>query len=298
MSQWTSGDTLDSATLNARGASASSVGGFSTNTLRVDSGESIVVPADTRLVMGALTPGADGVVQIGGSQTGSGRDGLSITPTLDGAGGPTGIYCAPNFSLSAQSQTISASGFGFSTISTNGFVADTYWAGLIYTPLAITGAGSVYSLFGHVYSDFTLGSGRNYPIYTNRGHLRFGDTSRFTSGTAIAPGIAFDSEVSLGFYRSGNSQVALSYGTLMASGLSTGDLRYDVRFAGPGINASILSIGLFGQAVADGNNLLALKATTATPTINPVGNGGYVFVRGGALLFLGGSGSLTTVAPA
>ena len=43
---------------------------------------------------------------------------------------------------------------------------------------------------------------------------------RVNSGAAIGPTLAMTSEVSLGFYRSAASQIALSYGTFNATGVS------------------------------------------------------------------------------
>lgn len=50
--------------------------------------------------------------------------------------------------------------------------------------------------------------------------------SRRTDGSALLPGHAFSSETSLGWYRSGVSTIALSYGTinLTAANLSLGTL--------------------------------------------------------------------------
>src|SRR5438876_183424 len=45
------------------------------------------------------------------------------------------------------------------------------------------------------------------------------NTIAFADGTALAPGSAFSSEISLGFYRSSNSNIALSYGSLTIPGL-------------------------------------------------------------------------------
>ena len=53
------------------------------------------------------------------------------------------------------------------------------------------------------------------------GRTSFQAVSAQSTGQSVSPAYTFDSEVSLGFYRSGASTIALSYGTLsLPSGIS------------------------------------------------------------------------------
>jgi hypothetical protein len=88
-------------------------------------------------------------------------------------------------------------------------------------------------------------------------------------GSALSPILAFQSEQSLGFYRSGNSNLALSYGTLV---LNAASLRmaptYSAGSTTPTVgaatyleiaNASIATITNFANAVT--GQVLTLKFT-------------------------------------
>lgn len=93
--------------------------------------------------------------------------------------------------------------------------------GLTPTNLNTKGASAT-SVAGFSTNTLTPESGTSILL---QGALLLTTASRFTSGTASAPGLVPESEVSLGVFRSAASHLALSYGTWVASGSSVTNLR-------------------------------------------------------------------------
>jgi len=90
-----------------------------------------------------------------------------------------------------------------SSISLTGGIAGTGGSGATLVASVVSANSGVFA------AGFTMAGVGNSALFEG--------PSRFTAGTAILPGIAFSSESSLGFFRSGNSVMALSYGHLRAS---------------------------------------------------------------------------------
>lgn len=310
MTAFQSGDTLTPSTLNRR--LSLTTAGQSVNTIQPESGNTLTLML-TRLIVGGGTPqaGSNGYLSICSDVVGVDKDGIVITPTLSGSGGPLGIYCNPQISGADDGVNgMGAAYFGAQTVSTGSVVSQ--WNSLTLGNPGIVGGGSIVSSYGLLVSDFTNAT-KNYAIYTGKGQIRFGDTSRYTDGSAVAPSIAMDSEVSLGFLKSAASTIAQSYGTFATSGLSATNLvavsSLSVNATGIGFKADTSGITLTAGAATNavlfgtslqtgkGQGMLHIGNCGLTPSVNPSG-GGLLFARGGALLWLGTSGSLTTIATA
>lgn len=318
MSTWVSGDTLDAATLNARMGSAATVGGFSTNTLIPESGNTITFGSGVSnstlptLVIGSgSASGAELAVQITGNIHRKGM--LAMDALLDHVGNQVGVYLSPTHRIGANNGLLTELIVGCTAIEKGPYTTKE-WVGIrIDTPLSSTGTGSITSSVGLAIQDITSGV-TNYGIYTEGTQNRFGGTSRFTSGSAVAPGIAMDSEVSLGFYRSAASTIAQSYGTMVLpnlvvshgggagggfqvglSGSSTLIADISGVTLGDGPASNVYLFGGSGVTSRTAQGVVCIHNCGLVPSAPPT-NGGVLFVRNGALLFLGGSNSLTTVA--
>ena len=169
MSPWASGDTLSSDILNLRGGSASTPGGFSTNTLRAESGNTL-------------------------------------------------------------------------SLGTMAFSASTF-SGAIISNIIIPISGNTISDGTYAQSSGTaLVAG---PVWT-------------AAGTVTSPTHAFSSETSLGWYNSGSSAMALSYGTLnlnqaflsslkTAASVSSASLGANAwAIANPGVSGASICINING----------------------------------------------------
>lgn len=79
--------------------------------------------------------------------------------------------------------------------------------------------GQVFEFINQGANVWRCTNGPNGPYAQNAvGDVLFPQSSRFSSGSALRPSIAFSSESSLGWYASGTSTLALSYGTLNLRG--------------------------------------------------------------------------------
>ena len=87
----------------------------------------------------------------------------------------------------------------------------------VFSSVSLAGSGATLKALDIVASTFS-GTGTNKYAVVSASTLS-GTVATAQAGTAVAPGYAFLSEVSLGLYRSTTSQVALSYGTFNATGL-------------------------------------------------------------------------------
>jgi hypothetical protein len=111
-----------------------------------------------------------------------------------------------------------------------------------------------------------------------------GAAGRFDSTLSVGGATRLDSTLSVG----GNSVLG---GTLTTSALKVGASTTTFG-SGPLYNF------VFGIAEnSTGTGVLAIGEVTTTPSSLSFTNGGKLFVRGGALCFMGQNGSLTTVAP-
>lgn len=294
MSPWISGDTLDSATLNARQASASSTAGFSSNTLQAESGQTLAITASLNLGGGA--PGSYGVLSIT-SAVGHGRDAISISPSFNGGGGPLAIWAFPSFLSVGDTNGLGTASFGAGTIAGPG--AAEQWNTLQLFQPGLTGGATVPVASNLSMSDVTIGSTGNFQVYSRRGHWRFGDTSRFTDGTATAPSVAMDSDLSLGLYKAAAGVLGVAGTTVMVA--SNTSMQGSLQQASHATLASLgatVNVSLLGGTGGSGSGQIKIGALASRPTVALANAGGILFVQAGALLFLGGSGSLTTIAPA
>lgn len=176
---WISGDTLDAATLNERSGSVGTIAGFSTNTIKPQSGQTIRLQS----VGFAILP----------SQQMSGISQFRLfTDTTDGADHGSVYICGGGGHGSTRGAQIEmtgneSAGSGSVTLSAGqGAGADVLLLTGAFTRLQVTSAGTI----------------------------QHQGISQFTSGSALTPGIGFLSEASLGLYRSAASVLAQSYGTL------------------------------------------------------------------------------------
>jgi hypothetical protein len=193
MSQFVSGDSLTPSTLNQRLLSAVSSAGISTNTLTPESGNTITVQGVTF---------AGQVVSSNTVQANSGST-VSIGPS---------VSIPSNLSVlgSVSGATLTAA-----------------------TLTAIGDAGHTSSLYFKDASGTLFGT-----ILANSGGISLAPAGAFATiwapvsgaliapdGASTSPSLTFNSENSLGFYRSGASALALSYGTLTVPNLAaTGDV--------------------------------------------------------------------------
>lgn len=100
------------------------------------------------------------------------------------------------------------------------------------------------------------GSGNAGASITSNGFASFG------TGSAIQPGIRFTSEQSLGFHKSGDSTIAMSYGTF---NLATGGVRLSMRtVAAASLDSTTLAVNeiAFSVGGASGASLAIRSGST------------------------------------
>lgn len=271
---WVEGEALTPSRLNLHMGSASSVGGFSTNTLNAESGNTLTI-VGSRVSM-------SGSVFMGGS--------LDVTGPVPGSAATGHVVI----------------GGGQVWMGGNQFNVSSNTAGMPFE--------FVNRVAGGGFDSYVSGGGTLAQRLTDLGQ------ALYRAGSSDLPSVAFSSESSLGFYRSAASTLMLSYGTFQASNVSIGrgvwgtvDGTFQVApvsgSTGLLVDASGVTLTrsaannlyLFGGSgvttrTAQGAICIHNASGSPDPADSVPAAGGVLFCRGGALLFKGGSGSLTTIA--
>ena len=86
----------------------------------------------------------------------------------------------------------------------------------VFSSVSLNGSGATLKALDIVASTFSATGTNKFAVVS--ASTVSGAVVTTQSGTAVAPSNAFLSEVSLGLYRSAASQIAMSYGTLTATG--------------------------------------------------------------------------------
>jgi len=259
MSTWASGDTLDSTTLNARMASAGSSAGFSSNTLITESGNTVSL--GTYIASAGTFSGAHvGPLSTNTIRAESGNTISALSYVLSA----TSIVGAVSTNtLRPQSGNVVSTGtFGLNSGGTNLLFADPAQGSVI---IGGTAAGATLDVYGT-------------GVY--RGMLQVFGRSLVTDGIAAAPSLSFNSETSLGWFRSAASTIALSYGTLTApsiiGALSANTIRPE--------SGNTASLGTYAISASTFSG--AFQGIGSTNTINPE-SGNTVFVGASAATVVG-----------